>query len=304
MMNCSSPTLHPLLIDPSNLGEIHQILPFTPTLVSESRHDPGLLMLHYQQCPKHELPDYTTLHHVLPVWVNTNQARFEAKLDDRNHWTGGFKEGSIGILPAGVHHKAVWDRTLDITAIFLHPKFVEQVGAELVKGNTIEVIPKHEAEDPVLSQLGVLLGADLVAGQPSGKLYRDSLATALAARLVSHHSVCPIRSKSSVSGLSKEHLDRIISYTQDYLDQEIRLADFAQLVGLSEYYLCRAFKQSMGIPLHQYVIQQRVERAKYLLRNRDWSIATVAQECGFSSHSHLTKHCKRLLGVSPKALRS
>ncbi len=303
-MNSTILNPQPLLIDPHNLGEINQVLPFTPTLVSNSSNDPGLLMLHYQQCPKHELPDYTTLHHVLPVWLQTNQAKFEAKLDDRNHWTGGFEHGAIGILPAGVNHRAVWDRALDVTAIFLHPKFVEQVGLEMVKGNAIEIIPKHEAQDPVLSQLGLLLHADLAAGQPSGKLYRDSLATALATRLVSHHSVCLIRSPSPTAGLSRRQLDQITSYVQDYLDQEIRLADFAQLIGLSEYHLCRAFKQSMGIPLHQYVIQQRVERAKFLLRNRAWTIATIAQECGFSSHSHLTKHFKRILGVSPKELRS
>ncbi len=302
MINRSIP--NPLLIDPSNLGEIHKILPFTPTLVSNSRADPGLLMLHYKQCPSHELPEYTTLHHVLPVWNKTNQTQFEAKLDDRNHWTGSFEDGSIGILPAGVNHKAVWDRALDITAIFLHPKLVEQVGLEMVKGNAIEVIPKHEAQDPILSQLGLLLSADLDTGQSSGQLYRDSLTTALAARLVSHHSVCLIRSQSSAPELSRQQLDLIINYVQDYLGQEIRLSDFAQLVGLSEYYLCRAFKQSLGMPLHQYVIQQRVERAKFLLKSRDWTIAYIAQECGFSSHSHLAKHCKRILGVSPKALRS
>ncbi len=303
-MNSSIPSDQTLLIDPSNLGEINQILPFAPVLVSDSSEDPGLLMLHYKQCPNHELPEYTTKYHVLPVWQRTDHAKFEAKLDDRNHWDGTLDYGAVGILPAGVSHKAVWDRSIDITAIFLHPRLVEQVAVEMVKKNTIEVIPKHDAVDPVLSQLGLLLSADLVAGQPSGKIYRDSLSTALAARLVSHHSVCQIRSQPMVSGLSSPRLNQIINYVQDYLDQEIRLANLAQIVGLSEYYLCRSFKQSMGISLHQYVIQQRVERAKFLLKRKDLTIAAVAQECGFSSHSHLTKHFKRILGVSPKALRS
>jgi AraC family transcriptional regulator len=293
---------HPLIIDPTELQDVQQALPCLPTLQSGGTDNRGMLILHYDQHPAHAVPEYATPHHVLPIWGVDSQAEIEARLDDRTY-CGLFGKGACGIIPAHFTHWAVWDQAIALTVIFLHPAFVEQVALEVTNGTPIELIPKHNADDPVLSQLGQLLKLDLEAGHPSGRLYQDSIATALAARLVSHHAVCPLPSKPQACGLSHARLQVVISYIQEHLNQEIRLMELAALVGLSEYYLCRSFKQSMGVSLHQYVIQQRVERAKHLLKRRDLTIAHIAQECGFSSHSHLSQQFKRYVGVSPKALR-
>jgi len=60
----------------------------------------------------------------------------------------------------------------------------------------------------------------------------------------------------------------------------------------------------MGISLHQYVIQQRVERAKLMLSKTGLAIADIVAQVGFSSQSHLTQHFKRLTGMTPKQVRS
>ncbi|NEQ26925.1 MAG: helix-turn-helix transcriptional regulator, partial [Microcoleus sp. SIO2G3] len=86
------------------------------------------------------------------------------------------------------------------------------------------------------------------------------------------------------------------------LAQEISLNAIADYLGISRYYFCRQFKQSTGLSPHQYVIQQRVERAKQLLLQGKMSIANVAQVCGFTHQSHLNRHFKRLTGVTPKTL--
>jgi AraC family transcriptional regulator len=59
----------------------------------------------------------------------------------------------------------------------------------------------------------------------------------------------------------------------------------------------------MGLPVHQYLIRQRVERAKGLLGEDKLSISEIALEAGFAHPSHLARHMRRVLGVSPKALR-
>ncbi len=63
------------------------------------------------------------------------------------------------------------------------------------------------------------------------------------------------------------------------------------------------FRESTGVPVHQYVIQRRVERAASLLEQGTLTIAEVAQETGFTHPSHLARCLKRFLGCSPKALR-
>ncbi|MEG4942592.1 helix-turn-helix transcriptional regulator [Microcoleus sp. F4-D5] len=78
--------------------------------------------------------------------------------------------------------------------------------------------------------------------------------------------------------------------------------ELAGIAQLSPYYFSRAFKQSVGISPHQYVIQQRVERAKQLLLQGNMSLYEIAIACGFTHQSHLTRHFKRLTGVTPKTL--
>jgi AraC family transcriptional regulator len=293
----------PLAVNPTDLESLSQLLPYKPTLSSLGSDNDGFLLLHYEQHRSHEIPEYVMSHHIVPIMGHGSQAKIEAKLDNQTY-VGMLRSKGNELIPAGCPHRVVWDREITWTALFWNPVFIEQITSETVKGSQVELIPKHNTEDLILSQLGRLLKLELEAGYPSGRLYRESIAIAFATRLMSHHAACTLRVQSVDAGLSAAKLQIIISYIQEYLNQEIRLHNLAQLVDLSEYYLCRLFKQSMGLPLHQYVIQQRLERAKQLLKRKDLSIAYIAQECGFNSHSHLGQHFKRTFGVSPMIFRS
>jgi AraC family transcriptional regulator len=59
----------------------------------------------------------------------------------------------------------------------------------------------------------------------------------------------------------------------------------------------------MGIPPYKYVLQQRVERAKLLLRKSDKPLTEIAFECGFAHQSHLNRHFRKLTGITPKMYR-
>ncbi|MGC1308415.1 MAG: helix-turn-helix transcriptional regulator [Phormidesmis sp.] len=74
-------------------------------------------------------------------------------------------------------------------------------------------------------------------------------------------------------------------------------------VNISPTYFASLFKQAMGISPHQYVIQQRVEREKVMLKKTDLAIADIALQVGFSSQSDLTQHLKRFAGVTPRQVR-
>ena len=104
-------------------------------------------------------------------------------------------------------------------------------------------------------------------------------------------------------GLPSHQLRQIIDYVEAHLDQEIKLETLAQLLKMSQFHFSRLFKQAIGLSPHQYLIQQRVERAKHLLKTSDRLIVEVALECGFNSHSHLSKQFRQLTGVTPKAYR-
>jgi AraC family transcriptional regulator len=118
--------------------------------------------------------------------------------------------------------------------------------------------------------------------------------------LLRNYSAHSHQSVRDLGGLSPTQLKLVMDYINDRLAQELGLEELAAIAQLSAYHFCRSFKRSTGFTPHQYVIRQRVERAKRLLKEGKLGIAGVAVACGFTHQSHLNRHFKRLTGVTPK----
>ena len=77
----------------------------------------------------------------------------------------------------------------------------------------------------------------------------------------------------------------------------------AALCGLSRSYFARAFKVSMGVSPHRWLVRQRVRRAGELLERTNDSISVIATTCGFADQSHLTRAFHAIVGTTPAAWR-
>ena len=104
-------------------------------------------------------------------------------------------------------------------------------------------------------------------------------------------------------GLEPDKLQIVINYINDYLSQDLHLAELANLVQISPYYFGRLFKQSTGITPHQYVTQCRIEKAQQFLKRRDLSITYISQQIGFHDQSHFSKTFSKIVGLTPKKYR-
>lgn len=104
--------------------------------------------------------------------------------------------------------------------------------------------------------------------------------------------------------LTPEQLRQALVYIQEHLTEEISLEAIANDLDMSRYHFSRLFKQSMGVSPYHYVLQQRVERAKQLLKQKELSITDIALECGFANQTHLNKHFRQLTGMSPTTYRA
>jgi len=94
-----------------------------------------------------------------------------------------------------------------------------------------------------------------------------------------------------------------LDYIHSHLDQDLSLEALANLVSMSRYHFIGLFKQSTGMTPHQYVIQQRIKRAKELLGDRKLSISEISLACGFANQSHFTRLFRKQTGATPKAYR-
>lgn len=90
---------------------------------------------------------------------------------------------------------------------------------------------------------------------------------------------------------------------QEEQEDELKVDDIAQQVGLNTRYFISLFKQSTGLPPHQYLIALRVERARQLLQDTAEPICDVALTSGFNDQSHLNRYFKRSYGFTPGGLK-
>jgi AraC family transcriptional regulator len=83
------------------------------------------------------------------------------------------------------------------------------------------------------------------------------------------------------------------------LAAELSLAELAAVAGFSVPHFKVLFRQSMGLPVHRYVVERRVERARQLLLQGKRSMADIALDVGFAHQSHMTRCVRRVLGITP-----
>jgi AraC family transcriptional regulator len=138
--------------------------------------------------------------------------------------------------------------------------------------------------------------------EPGERLLTSSLAhEILGHALLSQVSVRPnLRLKG---GLAARQRRLLVEYIDSHLDQAISLGQLAALCALSEYHFARMFRESFGLPPHQYVLARRLNCARELLRSTLKPLGEIALACGFASASHFTNRFRQALGGTPGEYR-
>jgi AraC family transcriptional regulator len=228
------------------------------------------------------------------------------KRDNRVH-KSMVQKGDTILVPAG--QPSYWYRNEGDICTPLHisikPQSLEQIAeASEIAPERIELVNCFAKRDLQLHQIAMLLLAELNSGGIMGKLYVESLTQALVIHLLRHYSEsAPPIITADKRSLTRNQLQEAINYIHTYLDRNLSLVEVAEVINISPTYFASLFKRATGTSPHQYVIQQRVERAKLMLSKTDLAIADIALQVGFSSQSHLTQQFKRLTGVTPKQVR-
>ncbi len=217
-----------------------------------------------------------------------------------------YGKGDTSITPAQVPFFARWEGEDRYLQIRIAAPFIQQVAQEAFELNPeqVEILPEFRMRDSQIEAIALMLLAELQQAHSGSRLYVESLANVLAVHLLRQYATSQIKPLTCYrSGLPERQLTHVLDYIQEHLDQEIRLSDLANLVGISRFHFSHLFKQSLGVSPYQYLLRQRIEQVKRLLKQTDLSILEIALTCGFSSHSHLGKQFRQLTGMTPKAYR-
>jgi AraC-like DNA-binding protein len=108
---------------------------------------------------------------------------------------------------------------------------------------------------------------------------------------------------SARGGLAPGALRRVHAHIHSRLSQRIELSELADIAGLSGCHFSRAFKQSLGVPPHRYLMQRRIEAAAELIEQTDRPMSEIALEVGFSDQSHFTRMFSRHFLQTPRQFR-
>ncbi|OKH39352.1 AraC family transcriptional regulator [[Phormidium ambiguum] IAM M-71] len=283
-------------VDTNRENSLTELFIKPPRLSSRGKIWNGIgLEQHY--LPPGETPEYSL--EKFAITINLGQSFQIERIIDRHLQKGLMFTGAVGFCPPNTSQVIRWNRDTNILIVSLEDELLSSHAVELLGTDQYEMFPHLITQDALIYQMGLKLQEQLKTNSSDSRLYVESAATFLAVHILQNYSIQKAFIREYAGGLPKHQLKQAIDYIQSHLTQEISLDAIANYLGISRYHFCRLFKQSTGLSPHQYVIQQRVERAKQLLRRGKLSIAETAIACGFNHQSHLHRHFKRLTGTTP-----
>ena len=243
--------------------------------------------------------------HTLGLFLSPRPFKFSHRQDGRTH-AGLYSQGDLLITPADTTLATQAEGDVHIIQMRIQDSFLRQVAGETLEqdGDRLELVPAFQTRDSQIDAIASLLMTELHHESFGSHLYVDSLANVLAVHLLRHHATTRPPLTVYAGGLPQRQLLQVLDYIDAHLGSNITLAELAGLVDLSQFHFGRLFKQSLGLSPYQYLLQQRVERAKTLLKHTDKPIVAIALECGFNSQSHLGRKFRQLTGITPKAYRA
>lgn len=253
----------------------------------------------------------TETYHAIDIHLG-DPVQASCRMDGREQ-RGVQRQGLFCILPAGVTGRWLMSRPASALLLLLAPSVLRDAADSLgLRAPNTELWPSIYVRDAQIERIAWIVQAEHDAGYPSGPLFTDSLAVALAVRLLARQSGAPNAvstsgtSAAAVSAaqraLPARRLRDVLDYIEAHLHEPLTLASLAGVAGFSASHFKALFKQAVGVPVHRYVVERRVERARVLVLDGRRSMAEIAAETGFAHQSHMARCMRRLLGLGPSQL--
>ncbi|SEJ18584.1 helix-turn-helix domain-containing protein [Pseudomonas sp. NFR16] len=243
---------------------------------------------------RHDSQDYhAPSHHTLSCYIAGGTGTFRRDQPD--------KKGSpdkICTLPAGHQSSWVVNGEIRLAHLYISPEQFSLNCVTLLDREPRELALQEKtflADPQQAERFHRLIGMNWK--EPGERLLTSSLAHELLDHMIL--SQVGLREGLRLKGGLAPHLRRqLVEFIELNLAEPLSLGQLAGTCSLSEYHFARMFRESFGLPPHQYLLARRISRARDLLRSTRMAFGEIAVECGFASASHFSNRFKQAMGAT------
>ncbi len=204
--------------------------------------------------------------------------------------------GEIALFNPGLVHSGVLtspETRLTYRVFSFDNPLLEKAARDLAEKERLPEFKSVVIQDNLATHSLTQLNNAAVA--QTSRLELDTALSQAAAALLTRH--CELSSKVPKTK-EPQAVRRARNYLNENLSEKVTLDELSKVAGLSRYHLLRVFRETVGLPPHNYHIQQRIDHAKRLLRSGT-PLAQVALDSGFSDQSHFTNVFRKYTGATP-----
>ncbi len=170
-------------------------------------------------------------------------------------YDGSLLQGELLLIPAKAPFFGACETTDEVLALIIDPTFLSRMSLEAncPHSEQVELLSVIKTRDLQIGFVVQSIHTEIQQTRWGSRLYLDSLANLLAIHLLRNYTSRPLKLHKYEAGLGEVRLKRVLEYINTHLEQDIDLADLAEIADFSQCYFASLFKQSMGITPWQYV---------------------------------------------------
>jgi AraC family transcriptional regulator len=234
-------------------------------------------------------------HHTLLVWRRGRVASKEFEFEGGRSGRFVPRASNTLVVPAGLRsagcvHKGTCE-------------FVEITVPVAAVGN-VTLRPAIDQLDPLLLSLVDRIATVAGRADVPARLLRESIAETLRLHIRDRYGEAPpAQPGRAARAFDDKEQRRLVEFLQDSLDADVDIASLAKVVGMNTHDFRPAFTRTFHTTPHQFVLDQRVARAKMLLATTALSVSEIGVAVGFSTPSHFATAFKQRVNVPPSVYR-
>ena len=270
------------------------LVPFADETLSVSRFvnaDPATRELQFETSADH-----------YRISITLRGSRVLAHYNGRQAFDGKTAPGMVHIAEPSTRLSAAIQSPGEALHLFLPIRLLTEL-REGMKRPTLVLRKTIFEVDSSIAFLAQAIADTLQNSDETDQLLMDGLSTAVVAKLISRFSNAERPAPAVSDGLSAWRLKKVREFVDAHLENQISLKTLAETAGLSQMHFAAQFRQACGLTPHEYLLQQRIARAKDLLVNTQLSVLEIALAVGFGTHAHFSNTFRRYTGASPASWR-